>query len=333
MKPKVAIIIVNWNGWKDTILCLESILHNHYCNYQVLLCDNGSKDQSLKHIKEWAVGQKDTYLSHNGSSLCQKPVEYEEFTRNDIEVRQQSPAIDVPLVLIDNGTNLGFAGGNNVGIRYAMKNSRFQYVWLLNNDTVINAESICKLVESSTKKNDGTLLSSFIICKDSQDKVWFEGGVYNPWFATGSHVAYQKFVRGKYQYLTGCALFIPLRILDKLGLLDESIFLYAEDLDCSILANKAGIPLDVVKGSVVDHVGSASSRIRSPRAYRLYVRNIIRVIRRHHGEIYLLSIVPYHILKLLYLGLIVRIPFSCVSAYWDGLIKGIKDEKTRFNQE
>jgi len=185
--PKVAIIILNYNGWKDTIECLESVLRNDYPNYQVIVVDNGSPNNSMKYIKAWAEGRQEVLtpepthpLYHLSHPPVKKPIPYIEYNKKEAEkggtpklenslminwlnskahLQDNSPNNSVnpttkyPLILIQTGSNLGYAGGNNVGIRYAQKRD-FEYIWLLNNDVVIDKDALTellKLAESDKK--------------------------------------------------------------------------------------------------------------------------------------------------------------------------------------
>src|SRR5436190_847028 len=105
------IVILNWNGWKDTINCLESVLLLSEVQFTAVVCDNQSSDGSMEHIEGWAQQLKP---HPEDACMCR----YTRCSAMDAEVPATSSA-SVPLVLIDNGANLGFAGGCNVGIRYA----------------------------------------------------------------------------------------------------------------------------------------------------------------------------------------------------------------------
>src|SRR5450631_1463343 len=117
---KVYILILNWNGWQDTIECLETVFRNDYPNYQVIVCDNDSTDSSLDKIKAWAEGRlepknvENEYLRALSSPPVAKPVTYREYSRTRAEKGGAADDGDVSLILIQTGANLGFAGGNNV---------------------------------------------------------------------------------------------------------------------------------------------------------------------------------------------------------------------------
>ena len=149
---RVYIILVNWNGWRDTLECLESVFRNNYHSFRVVVCDNDSQDGSLGYIKAWADNKLDSFvppaskLSYLSWPPVAKPVAYAEYSREEAE-RGGDFDDDTPLTLIRNGGNLGFAGGNNVGLRYALARGDFEYVWLLNNDTVVDPGALTRLVE------------------------------------------------------------------------------------------------------------------------------------------------------------------------------------------
>jgi len=159
--PKVYIILLNYNNWADTIECLESVLRNDYPNYQVIVVDNNSPNNSMEYLKAWAEGRIDVWVNPNNPLRnlsfppVPKPIPYVYYTREeaekcknlDLEEKFKSDIPEgvttkYPIVFIQSGNNLGFAGGNNVGIRYALIKNDFDSVILLNNDTVIKGEAI-----------------------------------------------------------------------------------------------------------------------------------------------------------------------------------------------
>jgi len=295
-----------------------------------LVIDNGSTDDSLNHIKAWAKEKFNIIYPwlKQWKNFAKQPISnsymWREYSRSQAIKGGDVKCRNIPLILINNESNLGFSKGNNVGIKFAIAQGDMDYVWLLNNDTIISYDSLIRLVNTASSFNGRVLASSKILYKNNNyNKVWFEGGIYNPWLAKSAHVMNKKFIMSKYKFLSGCALFIPCSVLNEIGLLDESIFLYAEDLDYSIRATKLNIPLIVVKSSKVAHLGSASISTRSPKAYRNHVMNIIKVIRKYHGEYRIISIVTYHLMKLVYLILFKHIGKDAIKAYLRGILMGI----------
>jgi len=122
MNPKVSIIILNWNGWKDTIECLESLYQITYPNYDVILVDNGSEDESIEKIKEYCEGKimvESKFFKYDPSN---KPIKIIEYTREEAEggggkeKKITNLPSDKKMILIKNEKNYGFAEGNNVGL-------------------------------------------------------------------------------------------------------------------------------------------------------------------------------------------------------------------------
>ena len=148
--PKVAIIILNWNGWEDTIECLESVFRISYPNHKVIVVDNGSTDSSMEKIKNWADGKLEVltpgpahHLYHLSHPPVKKPIPYVYYTREEAEkggnfTIEEKITLPYPLILIQTDENLGFAGGNNVGIKYTLCNKNIDYLLLLNNDIVVD---------------------------------------------------------------------------------------------------------------------------------------------------------------------------------------------------
>ena len=121
----IYIIVLNWNGISDTISCLESLFKLNYKNTKIVVCDNGSTDNSIEKIDKW-------YTSVN----IKKNLEYANI--DILNVNNYSTLENTPgLYIIDIGKNLGYAGGNNVGIKFALNQQDMDSVWILNNDTKI----------------------------------------------------------------------------------------------------------------------------------------------------------------------------------------------------
>ncbi len=203
--PKVFIIILNWNGLQDTLECLESVYNLEYSNFEVVVVDNGSSDDSVKVIHE----------------------AYPQAT------------------LIENKENLGFTGGNNIAMRYAMQHSA-DYMWLLNNDTIVETNTLNTLVTAAEKSMDIGLVSPTIFYYGEPKEVQFCGS-YVDWENytvvhpenRNSHVN-DDFKIGKNVCLLGTALLIKRNVVEKGGYLDEKYFAYWEDMEYSIRTIKAG---------------------------------------------------------------------------------------------
>jgi hypothetical protein len=229
MSPKVFIIILNWNNWSDTLECLKSFQNNDYPNYQVVIIDNGSDE---------------------------KP----------------TPPSDPQVKLIYNQENLGFAGGNNVGIRYALEKGA-DYVLLLNNDTIVSQDFLSKLVKVAESDKKFGLLGPKIYFADEPQKIWFAGGEVNWLYNKGVMRGYDEIDKGQYDlpqiqetgYITGCCLLIKKEAIEKIGLMPEDYFLYYEDTDWSLKAQRAGYDCIFVPAARIWHkVQRVAWKVRLP---------------------------------------------------------------------
>jgi GT2 family glycosyltransferase len=152
--PLVAISILNWNGWRDTLECLESVRRLDYPNYLTVVVDNGSWDDSAERIKAWA--HENLGAGHVLADYAQEIA----FQGGDPQTEQALEYAPSParLALIRNEENLGFPGGNNVSIHYALKRPRAaDYVFPLNNDTAVEEDCLTHLVGAAQKSGAGTV--------------------------------------------------------------------------------------------------------------------------------------------------------------------------------
>lgn len=244
MKP-VYVLLVNWNGWQDTIECLESLLRLDAPEYRVIVCDNDSQDGSLDKIKAWAAGTLPPpptvpALAGLTSPAVPKPLTWTEYDRRQAETGGD-PALDPRLILIRTGANLGFAGGNNVGLRYLLARGDFSYVWLLNNDTVVAPDSLAKLLEHAAADPEIGICGSTLLYYDAPEQIQARGGGYYcrwiglPWLfgRWRRHRPGQVGARlpRLMNYVVGAAMLVSRRYLQEVGLMAEDYFLFFEETD------------------------------------------------------------------------------------------------------
>lgn len=244
--PKVAIVLLNWNNWQDTLECLESVLKLDYPNFRVILCDNASQDGSLDVIKTWALGGRG-FVPASANPLrvisippVSKPISYWEYTQDEAEkggdLKEQSP-----LVLIQNKANLGFAGGNNVALRYVLVRHEFTYAWLLNVDTVVKPDALKKLVQCMAANPGAGLAGSTLLYYDAPDKVQALGGAtYNRWLGIARHLGTGQSIHQlidanaitrQLDYIMAASLIVSIYFLKEIGLMEETYFLFFEEID------------------------------------------------------------------------------------------------------
>jgi len=300
----VYIILINWNGWSDTIECLESILRNDYEKFKIIVVDNNSKDNSLAHIRSWANGRLNYYYDQTNPLLkysfppVDKPVRFIEFEDDHISTNIAKDNEHEKITILKSNANLGFAGGNNLGLRYALNKNDFDYAWLLNNDTVIKNDALSELVTSIQLKQKIGMLGSTLIYYSQPDVIQALGGAkYNKWFSTTRHVGENLLSANlpaieentlQFDYIIGASMLVPKSFIDNIGLMEESYFLYYEELDWALRGKTNNWETAFAKDSIVYHkVGkSIGSNLngceRSETADYYYLRNRIAITRKFY---------------------------------------------------
>ncbi len=235
--PLVYIIILNYNGFADTIECLESIDRITYKNYKIVIVDNNSTDDSENKIIDWFQARKKDYTY---------------LTIDKIETKS-----DKKFSLIQSGGNKGFGAGNNIGIKYALLNET-NYVLILNNDTVVENNFLQPLVKiCETDKSIG-VVSSKIYYYDKPNAIWFNGGKFNRYTARIKHINYKENDIGQVTFenstfVSGCSWLSPSFIFTEIGLFNEKYFMYVEDVEFSQRIRNAGYKLKVSDESIIYH--------------------------------------------------------------------------------
>jgi len=233
--------------------------------------------------------------------------------------------------VIYNKENLGFAGGNNVGIKYALENGA-DYVLLLNNDTVVSRDFLRKLVEAGESDKKIGLLGSKIYFYDEPKRIWFAGGKINCLYNKGVMRGYDEIDKGQYdnptvqetEYITGCCLLIKKAVIEKIGLMPEEYFLYYEDTDWSLKAQQSGFRCIFVPAAEIWHKTSRSSIEGSSSYIYYHSRNGLILAGRY---------APWHVKPFVHLDafwrmvkqIIKLIFFPRKRAWAKNILLGIKD--------
>ncbi len=271
--PKVAIIILNWNGWKDTIECLESLFQITYSNYDVIIVDNGSKDESIKKIREYCEGKikiESKFLKYSSEN---KPIKIIEYEKEEIEIEcgKKRETINLPsnkkLIIIKNEKNYGFAKGNNIGIKYVLKELEVGYVLLLNNDTVVDKRFLKSGIELMERKKEAGIITGKIFYYDDPQRIWAAGGHINLFFGTGGGIGSNQLDKGQFNkikdidYAPGTMMLIMKSVIEKVGFLPECYFGTGEEMEFAIKASKKRYKIIYNPNSIIFHkVGMSSSR-------------------------------------------------------------------------
>lgn len=291
--PPVWILLINWNTWKDTVECLESLLRQDYANYRIVLCDNGSTDGSLQKLTEWASGRLAVSLSPPGELRrhveppVAKPIDYVVLDRASAEnASHDDLANAAPLVIIDIGENIGFSGGTNIALRYAMNQRRGGYVWLVNNDMVVAPDALSRMVGLAQSDDRIGAVGGGILEYTAPDVIQIQGGGFaSLWTgfprvtaASGKrHGAPGTEVRGL-DFIAYGSLLAPIEVIERVGLLNERYFLYCEDIDHSMRIRRAGYRLVYDPDAVVWHKGGSSVGYRSERHDFYMTRNTLLLV-------------------------------------------------------
>ena len=276
--PSVVIIILNWNGWLDTIECIESVYQINYPNYQVIIVDNDSSDNSIKKIEDYSKGKLSVESKFFNFNPNNKPIEIVQFDE-DFNFKKELNN-ENQLILIKNKNNYGFAEGNNIGIRFALKNLNPDYFLLLNNDTVVDKDFLMPLVLEGEKNKETGLLGPKIYYYDNPAIIWCVGGKIDWKFARGLHIGTNKIDDGQYRekknfdYISGSSLLIKRKVIDNVGLLDKNYFLYFEETDLALRAQKKGYESLYVPNSKVWHkISKSGGGISNPIGLYYITRN------------------------------------------------------------
>jgi len=306
--PKTYVVIVNWNGWKDTIECLESVFHLRNDNFVAIVCDNGSSDDSLRRIEEWSKGDQQVLP---GSAEMEpythppvaKPIPFIFLEASQVgELRWA--ARHERLILIRSEENLGFAGGNNLGLRHVLCRNDERYVWLLNNDTVVDPNALGQLIKRMEEDSRIGICGSKLCFYSAPGLIQACGGSsYSPLTGRNRHIGVgepasakgdRQAVERRIGYVVGASLFVSKDFLLSIGLMNEDYFLYYEELDWVARAEgkflQAYAPSSIVyhkQGSSLG--GNWLARRSGPEdsyvASDFYsVRNQIRFTRRYYPQ-------------------------------------------------
>ncbi len=324
---RVYVVVVNYGpGW-DTIECLESLLRCRHANREVVVCDNGPGDTAARLIRAWAEGKVDV-VPQGGAivrRLCTppmpKPVPYSTCADIDIEAGRAPSCPSASLVLITSRKNRGFAGGANLGLRYALSRGDADFFWLLNNDTVVDSEALPHLLEVMDARSRLGICGSTLAYFHCPGVVQARGGGrYDRWCGrtslTGTGDPTDRARSGgmtPLDFIHGASMLVRRAFVEQVGLLDERYFLYFEELDW-ITRARGRFELGHAPASLVFHkeggaAGSATVRPRRRSYFADYhgIRSRILFTRRFY---------PYA-LPTVYLGLFGAVLNRVVRGQWD----------------
>ncbi len=289
-KPKTYIILLNYNGWEDTLECLESVLKIDYSNYQIVVVDNASPNNSMEKICDWAEGKLEAPLADESMKnySCpheQKPIKYTLLSRNEAE---NGKAVNDGLVFINAEENGGFAAGNNIAIRWGLKQKDAEYFLLLNNDTVVERNFLNKLMDNTLNVQNQGLTGSLIKHYYNNSRIWYSGGkhvLYKPIFSETKKPHSEK---EKTDCISGCSMLISKHLINNIGILNEKYFMYYEDAEYSYKSKQAEFTNYIISNSLVYHKINQSSEGTSGFSYnRMITKSYLQYFKYNHGKIFI----------------------------------------------
>lgn len=220
--PNVGIVISNYNGWQDTVQCLESLDKQTYRDFEIILLDDASTNDSVEKLR---------------------------------------PHLPANTVFLPQQANIGFAAANNVGIRRALADG-CNWVLLLNNDTVAAPDFLETLLRQTP---EGTVSCPKMLFLDPPDEIWFAGGKLDRATGRVKHLGgHEKdgpaFAEKKQvSFITFCCVLLPRDVIERVGFLDETLFMYCEDVDYCIRLADAGVPLWFLPDAKIWHKAGGSA--------------------------------------------------------------------------
>ena len=314
--PKIVIIILNWNGIKNTLECLTSLRKITYPNFKIIIIDNGS-------VKE------------------------------DIAILRQVKDKNVQIIF--NKENLGFAEANNIGIRAALKDPMVQYICTLNNDTVVDPNFLTEAVKKPTTYNlhdpqVGTptykigMVAMQIMKYNQPDQIDSLGIAFTQGaLAFNIQNTKYKILNTKLFCPCACAALYSRKLLESIATsyklqatsyFDSDFFCYGEDLDLGFRARLLGFDCSLADKAIVYHKGSASTSLMSNTAVYYTYRNIIWTMAKNMPGLlfvkYLAKIILGQ-LAIVLLWFLRKKPKLILKTYWHGL-KGILKMLSKRNQ-
>jgi GT2 family glycosyltransferase len=328
----VVIVILNWNGWKDTVECLESLYQNNYHNYGIIVVDNDSVDGSVDRIKDYCTGEievKSPFFRYNPYN---KPIKILEINSNENN-RIDNFEFSSKLILIRNNKNVGFAEGNNIGIRYALNNLNSDYILLLNNDTVVDKEFLVEMLKVSESDDEIGIVGPKIYYYDEPNRIWFARGKISWKFCRGLNIGHNELDVGQYEkiteieYASGCAFLIKKEVVDRVGLLDKRFFLYFEEIDWTLRVSKLGYQsVFVPKGKVWHKISKSGGGIKEKVGLYYITKNRWLLMKRWAKKTDFLFFIVYQAVGALIFPVFFSIYYQnpkLFLAYYRGLYDGL----------
>lgn len=293
-EPKVFVVILNFNSFEDTKECIESLEAIEYKNYEIVVVDNCSKDDSYSRLKE----------------------EFSKYT------------------IIKSESNMGYAKGNNYGIKHALSKDA-EYICVLNNDVSVEKDFLTKVICEMEKDNTIGIAGPCICNYKDKDTVQAMGANINLYTGlTQGRYKGQKYSEVKNEniyvaYLGGACFVARREVFNKIGLIPENYFLFFEETEFCLKASRANFKLICVYESKIYHKGSSTISKYSGLSYYFLNRNRVVFIRRNANLIQKLVFSIYIFIEAIGRIIIRKEPKTIIT----NIINGFKADKNKLNIE
>ncbi len=269
-QPTVAIILLNYGGAQDTIECIKSLQKISYPNYNIVIVDNASPDDSIEKMEKYFK-----FEAHVNYSVFNSP--HEAMLSNQPQQK---------FTILQAGYNGGYGHGNNIGIKFALKNE-VGYVLVLNNDTIVDPGFLEPLVQICEKDENIGIVGGQIYFLDRPDTFWFNGGSFNSCTGRIVHHDINKQDKGdkpleNNTFITGCMWLIPVEVFKTVGFINEGYSMYVEDLEFTQRVLQKGYALKVLSESKIYHaVGGSSGGGESAFSAYWMTKNWLSFMQKH----------------------------------------------------
>ncbi|MCC4275239.1 glycosyltransferase [Marinomonas communis] len=267
------IIVLNYNGAKDTVECVRSILNLDYSGFKIIVVDNNSKDGCFELLKESLMN--DITLGMNNSMSNYSDGDFSDISLSYFSEDELSEGFNLTekVSFISSERNGGFSAGNNIGLKLAFSQFDFEYAWILNNDVVVSRDSLQKLIEFKSDKKLGVVGSKIRMYEDS-DILQGVGATYSKFTGrvrlVGEGEKDLEDVKD-IDFVIGASMFVSKAFLHDVGFLSEDYFLYFEELDWTTRGKEYGYSTKPCLESVIYHkVGASIGSSNDPKKKSLF---------------------------------------------------------------
>jgi len=307
MNPNVKIIILNWNGWEDTIECLESLYQIDYPNYDIILVDNNSKDESIEKIHDYCAGKLTVQSKFVSYTSENKPIKYYEYSEKRYDTIEMDNKADPSnkLYILKNDKNYGFAEGNNMGIKIALRGDP-DYIMLLNNDTVVENDFLSKLVTIAESDKEIGVVGPVIYYYDWDGKTDVPSNICGK-VNISSYPGYYDMVEvnkhvdpanADCDWVSGAAMMLKVRDIP-IKYLNNQLFFGNEDIDLCINLKNLGYKIINVHSARIWHKEGVSRKKRSSAVIKKVMMEIevnLKFLKLHNKHYYLY--LPLYLLQI-----------------------------------